>query len=134
MVVNAQSAEKISALLKTQQITKGQAAYLAATFKNLVGDASEEDAFKILSENKYFSEKESCDELITLGKVSALFAKAVELKGGLFYSITHNSRYSYRELKAKGILPSEADPSFKVSGRDAIVILDGLSSIAGGTK
>ena len=135
VVVNAQSAEKISALLKTQQITKGQAAYLAATFKNLVGeDASEEDAFKILSENKYFSEKESCDELITLGKVSALFAKAVEFKGGLFYSITHNSRYSYRELKAKGILPSEADPSFKVSGRDAIVILDGLSSIAGGTK
>ena len=58
MVVNAQSAEKISALLKTKQITKGQAAYLAATFKNLVGeDASEEDAFKILSENKYFSEK-----------------------------------------------------------------------------
>lgn len=103
--------------------------------KILLGeDASEEDAFKILSENKYFSEKESCDELITLGKVSALFAKAVELKGGLFYSITHNSRYSYRELKAKGILPSEADPSFKVSGRDAIVILDGLSSIAGGTK
>ena len=70
VVVNAQSAEKISALLKIQQITKGQAAYLAATFKNLVGeDASEEDAFKILSENKYFSEKESCDELITLASM-----------------------------------------------------------------
>lgn len=135
MAVNAQSAEKLSALLSTPQITKGQAAYLAATFQNLVSDdASEEESFNVLAEKKFFSGKESADEFITLGKASAVFAKAVNLKGGILYSITHNSRYSYRELKAKGILPYDADPSFKISGRDAIVILDGCSSIAGGTK
>lgn len=134
-VVNAQSAEKISALLKTQQVTKGQTAYLAATFKNMVSDdASEEDAFNILMEKKYFSAKDSSGDLITLGKACEIFSKAVDLKGGLFYSITHNSRYAYRELKAKGILPSDVDPSLKISGRDAIAILDGCSKFAGGNK
>ena len=38
--------------------TKNLGKDISQTFKNLVGeDASEEDAFKILSENKYFSER-----------------------------------------------------------------------------
>lgn len=133
--VSGQSAEKISALLKATQITKGQTAYLAATFQNLINDnASEEEAFKVLAEMNYFSSKESADEPVKLAKVCQVFAKSVSLKGGLLYSITHSSRYAYREFKAKGILPAEVDPSLKVSGRDAIAILDGCSKFSGGNK
>jgi hypothetical protein len=44
------------------------------------------------------------------------------------YRLTGAQRYAFKELKAKGVLPQTADPGMKISGRDAIGILNKLIS------
>lgn len=123
--VYAQDAGRISELLQTKEATYGQAAYLAAVYKNAVADdATEQAAFAAMVEQGYISASKNHDDIIPLQDIAKLFALTTELKGGLFYSLFHSSRYAYRELKAKGILPQTTDPAQSIAGRDAITVLN----------
>lgn len=70
--------------------------------------------------------KVNVDDKVLLGDLSLIVAKVGNMKGGLFYSIFKNSRYAFKELKALGILPEEADPSMLVSGRDVLAIFSSV--------
>lgn len=129
----AQSSEKISEILKNEEITFGQAAYVIATYKSLVAeDAGYEDAFLKLQEQKIISEKYTSDSLIMLRDVSYLCSWATELKGGLFYRIFKNSRYAFKELQAKGVLPKDVDPDYRLSGRDFFDVFNSCVELEGG--
>ncbi|MBQ5999399.1 MAG: hypothetical protein IJL70_08020 [Treponema sp.] len=135
LYANAQSSQKVSELLETKVLNKGQASYLVATYMNLVQEeASYEDAFNALAEKNLFSSAENFEQPVTLSKVSLLCMNAVGLKGGLFYTIFHNGRYAFRELKARTILPNTVDPDMKIDGADLIALINGCEDAKAGRK
>ncbi|MBQ0051259.1 MAG: hypothetical protein KBT11_04240 [Treponema sp.] len=128
--LNAQSAEKISSILKSQKITFGQASYLAAVGQGLVSDEDDfSKAFDALKANGEFSKKNQND-VISLKEYCNLCMKTAGIGGGLFYSITKSPRYAFKELQAKQILPSYADPDFTLNGYEAMAILNGCLNLA----
>ncbi len=130
--VHAQSAQKLGEMISSEKLTKGQVAYLSATYqKSVSDDASEAEAFEALVEQGFFTYSDAADDVADLGTAAFLCARATDLKGGLFYTLFHNARYAFKELKAKGVLPPEADPSMTLNGRDAIAIMNGCIELRG---
>ena len=124
--VFAQSSEKLTELINTDKATFGQISYLAGVYTGKVAeDADYDTAVKTLSSEGIIGADKTADTEITLAELSYLCMKTTGLKGGLFYSIFPGPRYAFRELKAKNIIPPAADPSEKVTGRDAIAVLNG---------
>lgn len=135
LAVHAQSAEKLSELIQTQNATYGQVAYLAATYQNKVADTADyQQAFDALQKEGAIAADKKAGDVISLAETAKLFANATGLKGGLFYTLTHNARYACKELKAKGFLPQNADPSTPLSGRDVVAVLNGCTTLAGGNE
>ena len=132
--LHAQSAGKISTLLKTEAVTYGQAAYFAAVYQSGDESLDEERAFSQQVEQGLLPAKSRADAPISLKELSRLYMQATGMKGGLFYSLFHSPRYAFRELKAQGIIPEKADPSQKVSGRDSLALLNGCIQLAGGAE
>ncbi|MBQ6781503.1 MAG: hypothetical protein IJP62_09775 [Treponema sp.] len=135
VAVHAQSAEKISEIIKTKDVTYGQMSYLAGVYNMRVSDhASYEQSFEALRQAGLISPDVSIDDKIPLQEAAFLCADAAGVKGGLFYSLFHNPRYAYRELKAQGILPQSVDSGMSINGRDAIAILNGCIALTGGNE
>ncbi len=140
MTASAQSAEKISSILKARETTCAQAAYLAAAYLtdrdgNAVSDElTEQSAFDQMVTAGYISEKRSPDDAIKLKELANMYMHVTGASGGLFYSLFHTPRYAIRDLKARGVIPERADPSQTVNGRDTIAVMNGCISISGGAK
>ena len=136
----AQSAEKISAIISTQEVTYAQAAYLAASYlyetEGLAGAErlNEQSAFEEMVQGGYIRDDRSADSAIPLNELSLLYMRVTSSPGGLFYTLLQNPRYAYRELKAHGVIPETADPSQKVGGRSVIAVLNGCIELAGGAE
>lgn len=121
----SQSAEKISGILESEEISKGQASYFVCVYKNFAEESvSEEDSFNLLTEKEFFKAGENAEEKISLSKACFLIAESAQMKGGIFYSIFHSPRYTLREFKAAGIVPQSAAPEQKVSGSEFIALLN----------
>src|SRR5574344_2148829 len=122
----AQSAEQITTILNTDKATYGQIAYIAAVYQGLVPDsADEEQAVKALSKAGIISSSAKPNDVVCLGTVSFICAKATGMKGGLWYTIHPCARYAFRQLKADNIIPATADPAMVITGRDALGIFNG---------
>lgn len=133
--VFSQSSAVLSEMLETEEASYAQAAYLPAIYVNLVSDeASQEEAFKALRDNGYFKENTNSQESLSLSQLSYIYVKAFQIKGGLFCRMLKSPRYAFKELKALGVLPPEADPAMLVSGRDVIDIFNHCLEIAGGNE
>ncbi len=123
----AQSAQKVSEILETNEISKGQASYFTCVYKDISDESvSDEEAFSVLKEKNLFKSTENANDKISLSKACFLIARTAEMKGGIFYSITHSARYAFREFKAVGIVPQNADPMQSVSGSEFIALLNGF--------
>ncbi|MBR1722633.1 MAG: hypothetical protein IJ727_09175 [Treponema sp.] len=132
LTIYAQSSEQLSEILKSPAATAGQASYLAAVYANEIGDDdSEEQAFEALQKKGLFSDELTADSEVTLAQVSYVYMQVLGLKGGLFYTLFPSERYAFKELKAQGILPKEADPSMKMTGRDSIDIFNTCLDLTG---
>ncbi len=58
---------------------------------------------------------DSGDGLLMHKDAALLFARAMDLKGGLFWSITDSCRYAHREMIDRGLFPQE-NPRQYISG------------------
>ena len=123
--VFAQSSEQLSKILKSEKVTFAEASYLPAIYAKLVPEeATEEETFKALQDNGYFNSSISPDSPVALDQLCNIYMKAFGIKGGLFYSLFKSPRYTFKEFKAKALLPTEADPSMVASGRDSLDIFN----------
>lgn len=118
----------ISEIVESKQITVGQATYLTASYLSAIDDrATIDSAFEKVVSLGLISQKKKIQEPISLQELCSLFAKATDQNGGLLFFLTKKSpRYSYKEFLAKGYIPLFADPMMKVSGIDAIGLLNSL--------
>ena len=130
-----QSAEKLTEIIAAPNVTYGQVAYITGVYQGTVQEsASYETAFETLQKDGIIKADATPGETISLQETAFLCARATNLKGGLFYTLFHNSRYAYKELKAKKLLPQSTDSSMPVSGRDAIAVLTACIRLTGGNE
>ena len=55
--------------------------------------------------------------------IALICMQLYQLEGGLFYSITENRHYSFRELQYKGLISQDIDPMKKISGKQTYELL-----------
>lgn len=131
----AQSSDQVSKILKSEILTYGEASYLPALYANLISEnASETEAFAALQENEYFDSADDSGSLISLSVLANIYMKTFGFKGGLFYTITKSPRYAFKEFKARGFLPVEADPDMLITGRDAVDLFNSCLDVAEGDE
>lgn len=126
----AQSADIVTEMLNTKQVSWSQAAYFAATWIYPEESVkSESDAFSLMVQDGYIGKSVNSEKPINLQSFAGLCTKIWNIKGGLFYGFTKADRYAFRELKAKGILQQSDDPLQKMSGRDALNIINSCTEL-----
>lgn len=130
----AQSADVVTKILESSEVTFGQICYLSAVQQNLVNDnASFDDSVKALYENNQLPEEVYSETPVALVNLAFIYSKLWNIEGGLFYKLTGGSpRYAFKQLKADGVIPAKADPSDLVSGPQALNIFTACLVTYGG--
>ena len=120
----AQSADVITDILETEEITFGQVCYLTAVQMNIIDDSvSYEGAVTALYEHGYIPEVEDFDAPVPAVDLAYLYSKLWNIKGGLMYRLTKGSpRYAFRQFQADGIIGVDVDPANYISGEKALSI------------
>ena len=123
----AQTAAEMETLLNTQAVTYAQAARfvlqatsVAATDAATIADPSE--AFRFAQEKDWLPKGVSPETPARLDGIALLFMRSFDLKGGIFYSLTKNPHYAYRELVYRSAIQGKTDPQMAVSGYQLIFI------------
>lgn len=120
----AQSADRLTDVIKAEKVTFGQACYFFATATGKVDDnIAYDDSIKFFQDSGTLRFLAKEDDEINLGTIAMLANKTFELKGSLFLSVTGSSRYAYRQMKADGVFKKNDDPSFVPDGHKFLAIL-----------
>ena len=120
----AQSADIITDILESEEVTFGQISYLTAVQMKIVDDsASYEDAVVALYENGYIPSLEDALVPVPAVDLAYLYSKLWNIKGGLMYRLTKGSpRYAFRQFQSDGIIGVDVDPANYISGEKALSI------------
>ena len=124
--IYAQSADVITKILKSDEVSYGEVCYLSAVRQNLISEsASYNEAIDVLYENGQIPERLSAKDSAYLMNLSYIYSRIwPNLSGSLMYKLTKGSpRYTFKLFKADGVLGERADPYDKVSGFEALSIL-----------
>ena len=122
--MHAQSAARVSEVLKTEKATVGQAAYLAALYLNLIPETAEEsEAYDVLMQKGICRKGSEPSAAVSYKQLAGLCMRTWNTKGGIMYSITKSDHYAFRELQDKGYIPQSADPQAPVSGSVMIALI-----------
>ena len=138
LAVHAQSAQKISQIVESPELSYGQAAYIALSYSDAeTMDESADDvqAFEAAFQRKWIKNGAVVQAAIRLDELCALYVSAAGIKGGVLCGLIKNSpRYSFRELKALGLLDQYADPAMKVDGQNALNLFNACVQAAEGER
>ena len=122
--IYAQSADVITDILETKEVTVGQICYLTAVQLAYADESSSyENAVTIMQEKGIVKADKTAESVIPAVEVAYLFSKLWTVKGGLMYRVTKGSpRYVFKQFQRDGIIKSTVDPSELISGSDALSI------------
>ncbi|MCF7929533.1 MAG: hypothetical protein K9L68_12225 [Spirochaetales bacterium] len=122
--IGAQSNDLIDELLEEKEAQFGKVVYLTMVASGqLEENAGEEDALSALEATGWNLPSKAVESPITLGEASYLYMKALDIPGGLFYSLFPGPRYAYRELLYLDLIPRRSGPGVTVSGEEAVGLL-----------
>lgn len=126
----AQSNKMVTEIINTEEFTYGQAYYLSAVFQGLIhDDDSPERAAEALVSAGQITEPGIASQPIELQEVAFIFSRMWNIKGGIMFNITKGSpRYSFKQMKADGVIKSNADPSKIITGSEALSMFTSCSS------
>lgn len=132
----SQSADVITEMIQTPEVTYGQVCYLSAVHQGLVSDsASFDEAIKALYDAGQIPQEADKSTTVVMTNLAFIYAQMWNVQGGLFYRLTKGSpRYSFKQLKADGVISDTTDPKTVVSGAEALNIYTACSSLYGGEE
>lgn len=124
ITVHAQSADVISEILDSEEVTFGQVCYLSAVQQGFItDDASYEDAINSLYERRQIPERYYEDSVVPMANLAFIYARMWNVKGGLFFRIFKGApRYAFKQLKADGIIADYINPTSIATGVEALNI------------
>jgi len=119
-------ATEIETLLSTPEVTYAHAARFVLEASEALKTSDQEEAFNYAAEQKWLPQKVAANDTARLDSISLLLMGSFKEKGGLFYKMTKNPHYAYRELTYKEVIQGRADPAMKVSGEKLLFITSRL--------
>ena len=122
----AQSADVVTDILNSEEVTYGQVCYLSAIHQGIIPEeASYDDAVAALLARGQIREDVGSYDSVYMVNLVFIYAQIwPNIKGGLMYRLTKGStRYAFKKFKNDGVISENADPNQKVSGAEALNIL-----------
>ena len=122
----AQSAEVVTDILESDEVTYGQVCYLSAVHQGLISDdADYSEAIDVLYDKGQIPEDVSEYDSVFMANLAYIYAQIwPNMKGGLMFRLTKGSpRYAFKQFKSDGVISDKADPKSIVSGSEALNIL-----------
>lgn len=122
----AQSADVVTDILNTDEVTYGQICYLSAIHQGLIDESdSYETAVDVLLSTGQIPEYVDAESPIYMANLAFIYAQIwPDMKGGLMFRLTKGSpRYAFKQFKTDGVISDKADPSSYVSGSEALNVL-----------
>lgn len=120
-----QSATYLDSLLQSEQLSYQDAAYVVLLGAGVISDElSSAQALRFLEERGWGLPRLSPLDNLTLGSYSLIIMRVFELRGGPMYSLFPTRRYAVRELRFRGLLQGRAAPGSRLSGEQALRILE----------
>ena len=110
------TAQEIETLLGTNAVTYAQAARFALEASDTLAVPDHNEAFRYAAEHEWLPGHVSANDTARLDCISLLLMGSFNIDGGIFYSITKNPHYAYRELVYREVIRGRADPAMNVSG------------------
>ena len=120
----AQSDTVLDEFLEEDEASYGKAVYLTLAAADLVADdASMEEAVSVLEQQGWGVPVKGVEEPIRMGEFSLLIMKALNIPGGLMYSLVPSSRYASRELVYLKLVDGKNNPGRIPSGEEVVRVL-----------
>lgn len=122
----AQSADVVTDILETDEVTYGQVCYLSAVHQGLISeDADYSEAIDALYTLGQIPEDVGEYDTVYMANLAYIYAQIWHsIKGGLMFRLTNGSpRYAFKQFKSDGVISDSADPNSIVSGTEALNIL-----------
>jgi hypothetical protein len=132
----AQTAGELDLLLDTAELSYAQVAWVVleaaeALPPSTSGETDRIEAFRIARRWGWLPRQARTEDPILLRELSLLVMEAFRLRGGIMYSLFHNSRYAHRELVYRRIVQGRTDPVQRVSGERLFRVLGRALSYVG---
>jgi len=128
--VSGQSMQIMDDLLATATADFGDSVYMIAIGSGIADDSvTVSEAVELISKKGWNVSNKTAEEAVNLGELSFVIMQALDMKGGIMYSLIPSPRYAVRELNYLGLIDGEAHPGNPVRGSDVIKILSGAIEI-----
>ncbi|MBO4405058.1 MAG: hypothetical protein J5780_07025 [Treponema sp.] len=122
--VFGQSADKMTDVLKSGEVTLGQACYFFATAsENVKDNISYEKALEYFKERSVIDSSCSENDKASLGSLALLANDVFNIQGSLCLSLFKTGRYAYRQMKADGVFSRYDDPALIPNGHKFFSVL-----------
>jgi len=120
----SQSNEIMDSFLAEERAELGKAAYFVLMAADMIPqDATIETALTELGRRGWKIKIREADSPIKLGEFSLLLMQALEIRGGVMYSVFKGPRYAARELDYRGFITGKSHPGRTLSGEEALRML-----------
>lgn len=124
IMLNAQSADKISDIIASSRATCGQASYIAATALGIAGEnATYDETVRLFSEKGVLKTGCSESDAITMKQLAWLCANTWNVDGSLMLKIFKSPRYAFRQMKADSVIDVSADPDDVPDGHRLLAVI-----------
>lgn len=123
----SQQASDISRILAKESTDYMDFSYLVAS--ELGMECTPFEAYTYCDRFGSFGLEETANTPLTVRTMSHFFMNNYGLRGGIMWSIFHNSRYAWKELRATGFWKAGIDPDSQVSGRDLVRAMNKFFSL-----
>ena len=132
--VHAQSADVITDILNTEQVTFGQVCYISAVEQGLLDNKDDYNkAIEVMAANELIPEIMDANTPIPAVNISFIMSQIWNIRGGLMYKITKGSpRYSFKQFKSDGVINRNVEPQDYIAGIDLLEMYNVCSRIYGG--
>lgn len=132
--IHAQSADVITEILDSEEVTFGQVCYISAVEQGLVSDrAGYKEAVDALVKNEQIPGTVDENAAAPIVDIAFIMSQIWDIKGGLMYRITKGSpRYSFKQFKSDGIIEPYIEPADLISGAKLLGIYTSCSKVYGG--
>jgi hypothetical protein len=122
--LQAQTAERLDAILDAAEVSYAMAAFVALPAAGLIdGEGGPEAAFAEAAARNFLPRNAEAAGIIRLGELSFLIMQAFGMRSGFMYALFPGPRYAYRELVYRRLIQGRNDPALGVSGERLLRII-----------
>lgn len=128
----AQSSDFVSYMIEAETVSYEDVAYFCAVNLELVDeDCTPVDAMQALANAGVYSTSKDSKSNISYQALAKMCMNTWKIKGGFLYNLSKLERYAFKDMQAKGFIPSNASSTAEVSGLEVLNLINRCLEVSG---